>query len=491
MITQITRLGGKMSNKIRTNVAMKNIKPLIFILGIILIVIDSYINRYAWADEIFSLQLIKENIPHILYGTMLDVHPPFYYVFLKIVVFFHMNVFQEVFFARFVTASFYLLLVFIVDHLLGKLNYNGNFRLIFSAFCIFGPNFFQKSMEIRMYAIGMSFLTIVFLLLILAKKKENVSYFLYGIIFTVLSLYTQYFLAIYIGFLYAFFLIENIIRKNKIWIKFFLSGLVSLLLYSPWMYAIYFQLHNKVQQATIAPQISFSKLTSYIVAIFMSTDYSKAFGISKILIFITFVMVLLLLLLALLNIKSLKKMPSDWLLIIKLSILMYFLGIMLNITMTMILKKPMYGHYLLLIAQIVWLGIFTCMSAFSSKNKKFVTSLVLLICFFNVLGSQFYLFENEKQFDNYIVTLNKFSKKKYFVTDSMKNAYITSYYFDKKNIILTGDVKPYASYQFVEKNLKYKKNTQKNSNAVFLKQTNKKNFNYSLPLDDNAHFIVK
>ena len=69
------------------NPKRKNIKKYIIyiLLGLMIIGNTTLVfNKSIWYDEVYSLNLVKGNFAQIVSGTAQDVHPPLYYLILKL-----------------------------------------------------------------------------------------------------------------------------------------------------------------------------------------------------------------------------------------------------------------------------------------------------------------------------------------------------------------------------------------------------------------------
>ena len=48
--------------------------------------IQTIFTNSIWLDEAFSMSMIQQNFGEMIYNTAIDVHPPLYYIILKILV---------------------------------------------------------------------------------------------------------------------------------------------------------------------------------------------------------------------------------------------------------------------------------------------------------------------------------------------------------------------------------------------------------------------
>ena len=142
----------------------------------------------VWIDEAYSIDLARHGFAAVIQGTAADQHPPLYYLLLHIWLWFG----SGVAFARLLsvlTGVAHIGLVISLGKRLGGqwLGLGGGLLLAIS------PMHIWYSQEIRMYILLAAFTTAATIALWDCLQGKN-RWFLYGL-FTVLSLYTQYFAA--------------------------------------------------------------------------------------------------------------------------------------------------------------------------------------------------------------------------------------------------------------------------------------------------------
>ncbi len=214
-----------------------------------------------WHDESFSALLIKYNFNEMIVRIKMDVHPPFYYILLRVWNFFFGN---SLFSLRLFSVLFSILATISIYIFVKQAFKNRNLALFSSL--LFALSYFQiqYAIEGRMYSLG-TFLVIIssyFLLKAIETKKWN--WWLFYAIATSLGIYTHYFVAFWI-FAQGLYLIYAIYQEAKFsiaaWLKNknFQLGLSSYILvtvsYIPWL-GTFIKQTAQVQQDYWIPPIN-------------------------------------------------------------------------------------------------------------------------------------------------------------------------------------------------------------------------------------------
>ena len=230
-----------------------------------------------WYDELFTMGLTGKSFRELTALTARDVHPPFYYYYVKSVIWLCLAVFPG-------TDAVIVGKLCSVLPLLGLAVYavtkvRKHFGWLCAGlflFCVIAmPNLPQYTVEIRMYTLAMFLVAASFLhgyeilshftksngnstkdgFLQPGKKGWGDWFFLgaYGI----MAAYTHYFAAVAVAMVYLFLLIfiirkGNIIRKNGIK-KWLLCVFCSILAYLPWMFVVVRQMAQVKENYWILP----------------------------------------------------------------------------------------------------------------------------------------------------------------------------------------------------------------------------------------------
>jgi uncharacterized membrane protein len=183
---------------------------LILLLGLILR-LHNILNRDFWYDEAFTGIAVKSNFWDMIRITINDVHPPLYYVLLKVFSsFFNYSVFG----IRFFSLIFGLLGIWAV-YLFTKELFNKKAALFASLITAVSPFAIQYSQEGRMYSMFSFLVVLSAYFLIKGLKSDGYRYYILWGIFWGLSLLTHY-MGIIFGLLFYFiFILYNFFYKNN------------------------------------------------------------------------------------------------------------------------------------------------------------------------------------------------------------------------------------------------------------------------------------
>lgn len=206
-----------------------------------------------WYDETVSLYLAQSNPLEIIRHTAGDIHPPLYYLFLS--GWGQLAGFSE-FSAAFFSLWFAVLLIALVYRITRNW-YPARYVAPLAALLIaLSPYNIWYSQEVRMYTLGaaLGLLSVYFLRRLVAQNKILTRDFFIYVLATALGLYTLYYFLFLIAFQWLWVIaraastffsqskFENLSRaeprdqKSKINLtSFFLSQLIIVLLYLPWL----------------------------------------------------------------------------------------------------------------------------------------------------------------------------------------------------------------------------------------------------------------
>lgn len=224
---------------------------------IILLIFFSYFKMTIFGDEAFTLNLIHHNLLEIVQIDSLDVHPPLYYLVLKVVtsvlLFFPHSLFLEIMVGR-VFSILCTIIMFVylrkITSIIGiKVNKYTQFILFLflpNVLNVYSVSSLQPVVDIRMYAMA-GLLVSASLYYLLLFDRENKNKFLFiSIIFGELAAYTHYFAALGVGLIYImYFLIYIYYRNLNKSAMMITAGIIYGLLYVPWiLYAVLKETHQ-------------------------------------------------------------------------------------------------------------------------------------------------------------------------------------------------------------------------------------------------------
>ena len=205
-----------------------------------------------WHDESFSALLVQYDFSEMIARIKMDVHPPMYYVILRL----WTDIFPNSLFSlRMFSVLFSFLAIFGVYVLVNKAFKNVTLSLLASLLYALSYFQIQYAMEARMYSIG-TFLVIVscyFLLKALEAKKMR--WWLIYAAAVSLGIYTHYFIAFWI-ISQAIYLVCFFRKELKFALLAYLLVLVSFL---PWL-PTFLKQFSQVQETYWIPAMNISSI---------------------------------------------------------------------------------------------------------------------------------------------------------------------------------------------------------------------------------------
>lgn len=197
----------------------------------------------VWYDEAYTFGMLRHGVIDMCRITAADVHPPLYYILLKIFT----APFKEKMLAAKIFSLLCMLLIMIIGGIHTRRIFNRKVSICFMGMFMIFPFMLPYSAEIRMYALAALF---VFLSALYAyymyendgAKGDAVKL----IIFSACSAYTHYFAFVSVCVIYLILLIA-IIRYKKILLKkWFIATAAVVVLYIPWLGCFISQLAFKI-----------------------------------------------------------------------------------------------------------------------------------------------------------------------------------------------------------------------------------------------------
>ncbi|MCK4781523.1 glycosyltransferase family 39 protein [Candidatus Parcubacteria bacterium] len=237
-----------------------NIKKIILLPFILIIAAVLRIYNLAaislWHDEAFSGLLMRYDLGEMLYRIGLDVHPPFYYLILRIWDF----CFGNSLFSLRMFSVFFSILIILAVYLFVKQAFKNKKLALFSS-VITALNCFQiqYAQEARMYTLG-AFLIIIssyFLLRALDKGGKKSPWLWWGlyIVAVIAGIYTHYYIFFSIA-AQALFVVYYLFKHSRQNFKLAVgSYLLIALSYIPWL-GIFFKQLSQVQESYWIPAMN-------------------------------------------------------------------------------------------------------------------------------------------------------------------------------------------------------------------------------------------
>ncbi len=191
-------------------------------------------NDSVWQDEAYTMDMIRGNIDEIISSTAEDVHPPLYYIIVKI---FTMIFGYSVPIVKIVSIIPVILIMIFVALKSKKIFKEKYFKIsiLFILLIGFFPVAFIQNIELRMYTWAMFFVTCsgIYAYELYNKPKSRKNLILF-VLTSICAAYTHYYAALTECFIYLF-LIVNLIRKYKAWKEVLVIIGITFALYLPWI----------------------------------------------------------------------------------------------------------------------------------------------------------------------------------------------------------------------------------------------------------------
>lgn len=229
---------------------IKQVKKIILLPFILIVAVCLRIYNLTaislWHDEAFSGLLMRYDLGEMLYRIGLDVHPPFYYLILRIWDF----IFGNSLFSLRMFSVFFSILIISAVYLFVKQTFKNKRLAIFSS-ALIAINCFQiqYAQEARMYTLG-AFLIIIssyFLLKALEQKKSSRLWWGLYIVAVIAGIYTHYYIFFSIA-AQALYVVYYLFKHSRQNLKpAVVSYLIIAISYIPWL-KIFFKQLGQVQE---------------------------------------------------------------------------------------------------------------------------------------------------------------------------------------------------------------------------------------------------
>ncbi len=394
-----------------------------------------------WFDEVFSMKFIEHGYGKITALTAADVHPPFYYWYLKA---FHdigkwiIPGASDVVLAKMASILPFVGIWGYAFTLIRKrmgMVVAGLFLFFISAM----PQISNYTVEIRMYALALFCITALFLhsyeIICEGKWYHWGAFWIFGI----LTAYTQYYACVAVVAVYiALFVYFCLIKEKKQLMKVLLGAGLSIVAYLPWIPSFLSQLQSVSNSYWIQP-LTFRSIFGCIKFVFLPVSYA---GTKNYILAVLMIGIFgLAFCYALWKEKDVK---VRYLLLsgVFIPVFVAFTGFVCSA-----LNRPIFVYrYLIPAVGAMWL-----VAAYVLLKYRREMVLLLLILPFLMAGDSNmdgFLAEEQKKLDNMEMTeafLTEFPEDAVILCNFNHVQALTAYYLDNENVLYGGEPEPLIS----------------------------------------------
>ena len=244
-------------------------------------------NQAVHWDEAYTYRLVtKFSVVDMINETALDIHPPLYYLLLKLCtsIFGTGLIVFKSFSVLCVTATMFLSVVII------KKRWGTGTAVLFNMVCALGPQLVYYAVDVRMYSLQLFFVTCSALL---ANEIFHLNRIRDWVLFTVMALggaYTHYFAIVPLAIIYGFLLLWAILYCKTAIKRFVCCCFATVMGYLPWLIVL---LKSFKAQGTTGEVNLLSVDIRGLVEWLFSTDIDLSVGMTVVLFFVAVITLIL------------------------------------------------------------------------------------------------------------------------------------------------------------------------------------------------------
>lgn len=184
-----------------------------------------------WGDEAFTINLVRHSVPEIIRRTAADVHPPLYYLFVKLM--FSIAGGQGWAYHLVSLIPCAIIIIFALTVIWKR--FGGSVSIIFITLACLSNNAVKYNVEVRMYSWGALFVLLSFYYFYdILNDNRTRSYVLF-VISSLAAAYTHYYCLISVVFFYVTLMIYSLLKKENLK-KVIIVYAVTIVGYLPWFF---------------------------------------------------------------------------------------------------------------------------------------------------------------------------------------------------------------------------------------------------------------
>lgn len=214
---------------------MKKAKTIIpYIIAVFVCVYVSFpaVSGSIILDEAYTINLIRGNVSDIVRGAASDVHPPLYYLILKLSSLFGG---ESLFKYRIVTAMGTYLNLLLAGATMIRKQWGCRVSVLYILWFGLTYSTLEKSTFVRMYSWGAFFVITAAVLLFSYYQTGRRRNLVIGVVMTLAAMYSHYYAVIAMFFLWLFLMLAALIKQRKMTGYIFLGGIAVVTGYLPWL----------------------------------------------------------------------------------------------------------------------------------------------------------------------------------------------------------------------------------------------------------------
>lgn len=414
-------------------------------------------------DDTFTLRMLQHPISEIIKLDSLDVHPPLYYIILKI--FFnitfisHASPYIQIIVGRLFNVLIFFVTLIVMKNILGKL-INQRFSVMFLTLVVLFPTVLWHTTDIRMYGLSALFISCELNAIINYNRNQKLKDIILATVFASLGAWTHYFTAVIAGLL----LLYNFIMEKHKKIPYCISGIVFVVLFIPWLKISMNQISSVKHSYWIKNQVGeyFNAFVYQKLGRILGNNLSFCFSI------------LFIVCLIYIAIRTLKNFDSDFKkYYIMISVCLYG-TILLGFVLSILIRPIFLGRYVYGISLVYFIMTLPLINEFiinginNKKDKLFKYGIISLIGIGSVLNMLFGIFydlrgikiyqemENVERSSNKVIVVDHYKSRDVPLMNSFLVQNKTFVIKDYTRISDTGTCQSRKLFQDIYPNIKNK-----------------------------------
>lgn len=251
---------------------------ILFVLLVIILAVltAAGLNLSLQSDEVFSVDLIGYSWTEMLQLAIADVHPPLYYVIVKILVdiFGGMDLNSRILVAL-AASVLPIWILYVLSATVIRKNFGRRTALLFAGMIIGMPSLIHIFSEARMYGWGVLFITVAYLMVVfIVQGKASRATWIVLMICAIAACYTHYFGDAAIFYIYVFLLLWAIKYRKDIVRRVLIQAAIIVASFLPWMIGAMFSQVGGVEEDYWMEQGGITSLSDNIK--FLLAPYTNA-----------------------------------------------------------------------------------------------------------------------------------------------------------------------------------------------------------------------